>query len=144
MQSPPCWRHVYVMSECFKPHVSRVRAWHVYWDELRNYWQARVQVPSPSPKSNMKGKEEFGLWAVSKISGACLCRLESGPHYFSLLKIYNLNKWLDKLSSQNNLLFYKTSSWQVNLWDGIFIGLKIEIMKFWFRLWLSGNQEKQP
>ena len=23
--------------------------------------------PSPSPKSNRKGKEEFGLWAVSKI-----------------------------------------------------------------------------
>ena len=32
-----------------------------------DYWQARVQVPSPSPKSNRKGKEEFGLWAVSKI-----------------------------------------------------------------------------
>ena len=31
------------------------------------YWQARVQVPSPSPKSNRKGIGEFKLWAVSKI-----------------------------------------------------------------------------
>ena len=30
--------------------------------------QARVQVPSPSPKTNRKEKEEFGHWAVSKIS----------------------------------------------------------------------------
>ena len=34
---------------------------------LGTNWKARVQVQSPSPMSNGKGKEEFGLWAVSKI-----------------------------------------------------------------------------
>ena len=29
--------------------------------------ESKTQVQSPSPKSNRKGKEEFGLWAVSKI-----------------------------------------------------------------------------
>ena len=29
--------------------------------------ESKSQVPNPSPKSNRKGKEEFGLWAVSKI-----------------------------------------------------------------------------
>ena len=29
--------------------------------------ESKAQVQSPSPKSNRKGKDEFGLWAVSKI-----------------------------------------------------------------------------
>ena len=29
--------------------------------------ESKSQLPSPSQKSNRKGKKEFGLWAVSKI-----------------------------------------------------------------------------
>ena len=30
--------------------------------------ESKSLFPTPSPKSNRKGKEEFGLWAVSKIA----------------------------------------------------------------------------
>ena len=39
----------------------------------------RVQVSSPSPKSNRKGNEKFGLWAVSKIlSSVSIFKHEGG------------------------------------------------------------------
>ena len=80
------------------------RAYHVYWDEVRNHWQARVQVQAQSQIE--KGKRNLDSGLSLKSQGLVSVDSSLVQIIFSLLKIYNLNKWLDKtfVSKQSIIL----------------------------------------
>ena len=49
--------------------------------------ESKSQFPGQSPKSNGKGKEEFGLWAVTKILEAT--HPNHNPKLLSMMEISN-------------------------------------------------------